>query len=86
MRLCRFGDNRLGLVDGRSVRDVTAALDVLPKAQYPFPRHDALIAHLDAVKTRVAALAPALTIETATVSRMLDAASGPPVIQRGISV
>jgi 2-keto-4-pentenoate hydratase/2-oxohepta-3-ene-1,7-dioic acid hydratase in catechol pathway len=66
MRLCRFGDNRLGLVEGQSVRDVTAALDVLPGARYPFPRHDALIAHLEAVKTRVAALAsnaPVLPLE-----------------------
>jgi 2-keto-4-pentenoate hydratase/2-oxohepta-3-ene-1,7-dioic acid hydratase in catechol pathway len=46
------------VVDGASVRDVSAALDVLPVARYPFPRHDALIAHLDAVKVRVAALAP----------------------------
>jgi hypothetical protein len=30
MRLCRFGDSRLGLVEGSNVRDVTAALDVLP--------------------------------------------------------
>jgi len=28
MRLCRFGDSRLGLVEGRKVRDVTAALEV----------------------------------------------------------
>jgi 2-keto-4-pentenoate hydratase/2-oxohepta-3-ene-1,7-dioic acid hydratase in catechol pathway len=58
MRLCRFGDGRLGLVEGTSVRDVTAALDVLPAARYPFPRHDALIAHLDAVCARVMQLAP----------------------------
>ena len=30
MRLCRFGDHHLGLVEGTSVRDVTEALDVLP--------------------------------------------------------
>ena len=30
MRLCRFDANRLGVVDGGHVRDVTAALDVLP--------------------------------------------------------
>jgi len=30
MKLCRFGDHRLGVVEGDRVRDVTAALDVLP--------------------------------------------------------
>jgi 2-keto-4-pentenoate hydratase/2-oxohepta-3-ene-1,7-dioic acid hydratase in catechol pathway len=66
MRLCRFGDGRLGLVEDATVRDVTTALDLLPTARYPFPRHDALIAHLDAVKARVAALAgdaPSLPLE-----------------------
>jgi 2-keto-4-pentenoate hydratase/2-oxohepta-3-ene-1,7-dioic acid hydratase in catechol pathway len=66
MRLCRFGADRLGLVEGASVRDVTAALDVLPPATYPFPRHDVLIANLDAVRARaaqVALSAPVLPLE-----------------------
>lgn len=58
MRLCRFGDDRLGLVDGSVVRDVTAALDVLPAQRYPLPRHDLFIAHLPAVMERVRAVAP----------------------------
>ena len=37
MRLCRFNDQRLGIVEGATVRDVTAALEVLPKQDYPFP-------------------------------------------------
>jgi 2-keto-4-pentenoate hydratase/2-oxohepta-3-ene-1,7-dioic acid hydratase in catechol pathway len=77
MRLCRFGDNRLGLVDGRSVRDVTAALEVLPRAQYPFPRHDALIAHLDAVRTRVAALASAAAVLPLEGLRLLSPVANP---------
>ena len=56
MRLCRFGDGRLGLVEGSNVRDVTAALDVLPALRYPFPTHDVLIANLDKVTERVRAL------------------------------
>ena len=62
MRLCRFGEGRLGLVEGGSVRDVTAALDVLPAARYPFPRHDALVAHLEAVRARVTQLAPTAAV------------------------
>ena len=56
MRLCRFGDGALGLVDGANVRDVTAALDVLPAHRHPFPSHDVLIANLDMVVERVRAI------------------------------
>lgn len=66
MKICRFGDNRLGLVEGSVVRDVTAALDVLPSYRYPLPKHDALIASLDEVKSRINALkdsAPELALE-----------------------
>jgi 2,4-diketo-3-deoxy-L-fuconate hydrolase len=30
MRLCRFNDNRLGLVQGTQVHDITAITDKLP--------------------------------------------------------
>jgi 2-keto-4-pentenoate hydratase/2-oxohepta-3-ene-1,7-dioic acid hydratase in catechol pathway len=62
MRLCRFGDNRLGIVEGESVRDVTAALDVLPPARYPFPTHDVLIANLAEVTARVQVLSPSAPV------------------------
>jgi 2,4-diketo-3-deoxy-L-fuconate hydrolase len=57
MKLCRFDDNRLGLVQGDQVLDVTAALDVLPACRYPLPRQDLLVTHLEAVKRRVAEVA-----------------------------
>ena len=53
MKLCRFNEGRLGWVQGDRVLDVTAAWDVLPSAKYPFPRHDWMIEHLDAIKLRV---------------------------------
>jgi 2-keto-4-pentenoate hydratase/2-oxohepta-3-ene-1,7-dioic acid hydratase in catechol pathway len=62
MRFCRFNDNRLGLVEGTSVRDVTAALDVLPAARYPYPAHDVFIAHLDEVAARAKTLAPSAPV------------------------
>jgi len=57
MRLCRFNDNRLGLVRGDEVADVTAALDALPAHRYPLPRHDPLIAHLAELRAGIAAAA-----------------------------
>lgn len=53
MRLCRFDNDRLGLVEGDDVLDVSAALDALPRVTWPFPPGDLLIAHLGAVRRRI---------------------------------
>jgi len=69
MRLCRFGESRLGVVDGASVKDVTPALDVLPAYRYPLPTHDLLIGRLDQVVARAKVLmadAPSLPLDTLT--------------------
>ena len=69
MRLCRFGDDRLGVVEGEQVRDVTAALDVLPAYRYPLPTHDVLIANLDTVLPRIKAIvsgAPSVPLSSVT--------------------
>ncbi len=58
MRLCRFNDNRLGLVEGNEVKDVSEALRVLPAARWPLPQGDLLIANLDKVVAEVRKLAP----------------------------
>jgi 2-keto-4-pentenoate hydratase/2-oxohepta-3-ene-1,7-dioic acid hydratase in catechol pathway len=57
MQLCRFNDNRLGLVEGDVVKDVTAALDALPSVRYPLPDHDPLIANLPKLRSAIAAAA-----------------------------
>lgn len=65
MKICRFNNNRLGVVEGDKVRDVSAALDVLPQHAYPFPQHDLLIANLPAVVARIKTLlsdAPTLAL------------------------
>ncbi len=66
MRFCRFGEDRLGLVEGSQVRDVTPALDVLPDYRYPLPRVDQFIANLDKISERIKAIAadsPLLDLE-----------------------
>jgi 2-keto-4-pentenoate hydratase/2-oxohepta-3-ene-1,7-dioic acid hydratase in catechol pathway len=50
MKLCRFDDNRLGVVLDDGVHDVTGVLSRLPKVGYPLPRHDLLIAALDELR------------------------------------
>jgi len=57
MKLCRFDNDRLGIVEGDAVRDVTAALDILPRHAYPLPRHDPLVASLTALRLRIESLA-----------------------------
>jgi 2-keto-4-pentenoate hydratase/2-oxohepta-3-ene-1,7-dioic acid hydratase in catechol pathway len=76
MRFCRFDDNRLGIVDGPTVRDVTAAVDVLPRQDYPFPTHDLFVEYLDAVADRARALLPnARTLATHEVTLLSPVAN-----------
>jgi 2-keto-4-pentenoate hydratase/2-oxohepta-3-ene-1,7-dioic acid hydratase in catechol pathway len=45
------------MVEGSHVRDVTAALDILPSYRYPLPSHDVLITHLEQITERARAIA-----------------------------
>lgn len=58
MKLCRFDADRLGLIEGDEVLDVSGALDAIAARKWPYPHGDALIAHFPAVLERVKALAP----------------------------
>ena len=40
MRICRFNDNRVGVVRDGGIHDVTDALGTLPAWRYPLPRFD----------------------------------------------
>lgn len=57
MRICRFDDDRLGVVRGDRVHDVTSVLDRLPAVRPPFPRHDLLIERLAAFRPLMEAAA-----------------------------
>ena len=46
MKICYFNGNRLGVVQGDFVFDVTPVLDSLPAQRPPFPRHDTVAANL----------------------------------------
>lgn len=77
MRLCRFGDGRLGILDGSAVRDVTPALDVLPSYRHPLPSFDVLIANLDSVMERVRAIAATMPSLPLTSLKLLSPVANP---------
>lgn len=57
MRFCRFDDNRLGVVEGDQVRDVTAALDILPALSWPLPHGDQFMLNFDKLRPEMERLA-----------------------------
>jgi 2-keto-4-pentenoate hydratase/2-oxohepta-3-ene-1,7-dioic acid hydratase in catechol pathway len=77
MKLCRFGEGCLGLVEGDQVRDVTAALDILPAARYPLPTHDLLIANLDKVTDRIRAICAQSTTSPLKGLKLLSPVANP---------
>lgn len=61
MKICRFDNDRLGIVEGDAVLDVTDALAAIPPQKWPYRHGDAFIANLPAVLERAKALAPRAT-------------------------
>ena len=80
MKLCRYDDDRLGLVEGDYVLDVSAALEVLPAQRYPLPPGDLLIAHLDAVVRRVRELKAKAAQKALAACLLLSPVANPPRI------
>jgi 2,4-diketo-3-deoxy-L-fuconate hydrolase len=65
MRICRFNGDRIGIVKGDKVHDVTDCLDRLPPLRYPYPLEDQLIVHLEKLMplfAAKAAVAPGLDL------------------------
>ncbi|HUH88284.1 MAG TPA: fumarylacetoacetate hydrolase family protein [Pusillimonas sp.] len=77
MKICLFDDNRLGVVQGDEIRDVTAALDVLPTYRYPLPAVDPFIANLDQVRGRIEALLPHAPIVALSQATLLSPVANP---------
>jgi 2-keto-4-pentenoate hydratase/2-oxohepta-3-ene-1,7-dioic acid hydratase in catechol pathway len=55
MKICRYDDQRVGLVQDESVRDVTSVLEELGRFAYPLPTYDPFIARLDTLKPKIEA-------------------------------
>ncbi len=77
MKICRFDNNRLGLVQGEEVRDVSAALEVLPSFMYPLPVTDQLITYLPQVIEQIRKIAPSAAILPLAGRRLLSPVANP---------
>ncbi len=51
MKLCRYNDNKLGVVENEQLIDVSEAIEVVPETRWPRPPGDGPIANLSTVKT-----------------------------------
>jgi 2,4-didehydro-3-deoxy-L-rhamnonate hydrolase len=58
MKICRFDEDRLGLVEGDEVLDVTQALDEIPEQRWPLAQGDPFILNFKKVTTAAKKLAP----------------------------
>lgn len=61
MKLCRFDDDRLGVVQADDVLDVTPALAEIPAQRWPIAQGDPLMLNWERVMAAVAALLPGAT-------------------------
>lgn len=76
MKLCRFNDNRIGVVEGETVIDVTDALGPLSLGSYPGSPADPLIENLPRVR-RIAGNAGALPRHALAAVRLLSPVARP---------
>src|SRR4051812_5792520 len=57
MKICRYDDQRIGLVQDNAVHDVTAVVEELGRFAYPLPKYDPFIANLQSLKPKLEAAA-----------------------------
>ena len=77
MKYCRYNDNRIGVVRGDEVFDVTAIAQSLPAHRYPFPIGDALVANLESLRGEMERLADAAEGVPASSVRFLSPVANP---------
>jgi 2-keto-4-pentenoate hydratase/2-oxohepta-3-ene-1,7-dioic acid hydratase in catechol pathway len=53
VKICRYDDERVGLVQDDAIRDVTAVLEALGSFAYPLPKYDPFVARLGSLKDRI---------------------------------
>ena len=77
MKICRFDDDRLGLVEGEEIVDVSEALKVIPPVRWPVPPGDRLIGHLAEVTSEIERIRGAARRLPVGAARLLSPVANP---------
>jgi 2-keto-4-pentenoate hydratase/2-oxohepta-3-ene-1,7-dioic acid hydratase in catechol pathway len=77
VKICRYDDDRLGLIDDGRVLDVTAALAVLPDYRWPLPLGDQLIANLASVQAEIRRIKDAVPATALDQVKLLSPVANP---------
>ena len=77
MKLCRYDDDRLGVVQDVEVLDVSAALGEIPAQRWPLAQGDPLMLNIGPVMKAVAALLPAAPRRPIATVKLLSPVANP---------
>jgi 2-keto-4-pentenoate hydratase/2-oxohepta-3-ene-1,7-dioic acid hydratase in catechol pathway len=77
MRICRFGDARLGVVVGEEIADVTSVTEKLPPLAWPVPIGDHFIRHFDAMRAEIDKALPSAPKKPLADVRLLSPVANP---------
>lgn len=77
MRICRYDNNRLGVVAEGLVHDVTSIVDELPALKWPLPRGDHFFNNLDRLLPEIAAMAKTSTGRPVSEVKLLSPVANP---------
>jgi len=77
MKICRFDKNRLGIVQGDEVLDVTKALEAIPEQSWPLAQGDPLILNFKRVLAAAKKLAPNAKRKRLAKVKLLSPVSNP---------
>lgn len=77
MKYCRYDDNRLGVIEGDVVHDVSTVLEEIPRSGYPFPVGDQLVANLERLRPRMQSLVGKVATRRVADVRLLSPVANP---------
>ena len=77
MKICRFDDDRLGMVEGDEVLDVTPALAEIPAQRWPLAQGDPLLTHIERVAAAAKSLLPSAPRKPVASVRLLAPVPNP---------